>query len=196
MDNLKKKYHLTKEYIDFFKKRTNKHIQSVQTECKKILDGYMSSLFSEDQKIILLNNISQHDNSKFSDINEYHGYVLLTYYKKNNMEIPNELNSLIQKVTYYHVKNNKHHPEYWDNDITINCINLKDRDKPSNQITDATKMDKISITEMCCDWTAASNEFNKNVIEWADSNINKRWLFNENQIVYIYMILKFLKSKK
>lgn len=177
-----------------FQKRTQKHIQLVQQYCNEALQ-----LFPEYQdKILSLMN--KHDGSKFQ-APEYEPYVWLTWKYKckgegNEFSLSNEIEHKIHDMTFHHVRNNPHHPEFWDKHLKTNPISFEDRDKPSGIIVNATKMEIPYLIEMCCDWCAVSAERNPankyGPVEWADKNIDKRWKFDKTQKELIYGLLNKL----
>lgn len=85
----------------------------------------------------------------------------------------------------HHVKTNKHHPEYWTDQI--NTIHPENRHK-IQKLIDATKMSDMAIFEMCADWMAVSEEVNSNPKDWGRKNINLRWKFSKRQEQLIYNV--------
>lgn len=135
--------------------------------------------------------IISHDASKYLSP-EYKPYILTTWkYKCQREGIDFQVNEFEQEqmhqATIHHVKTNKHHPEFWSKEEK--CINKDDRDKPISLI-DSTEMPMIYIAEMVCDWLAVSEERGSSVKDWADSNINIRWKFNQEQIKLIYFLIE------
>ena len=173
----------------FFEDRTNYHISLVNKYLDKILELHDSRIdtttLEKEQEI--------HDQSKFEEP-EYTPYIELTwnYHLKDlgkKIKSSEEELKQIQQATFYHVKNNKHHPESWDEKSTIESINNKDRDKPPEQMVDATKMPLENIACMVADWCAMSEEKGTDPYEWCKNNINKRWKFKDKQIEFIYNLL-------
>jgi hypothetical protein len=171
------KYKPTEEQIDFFYERTNRHISLVEKYINIIGENSV---------------LNSHDKSKFQ-YPEYIPYVHLTWQKKIKQEgkvyeISEDLQKEIHNVTLHHVNTNMHHPEFWDsNKWDIDFINKSDRDKPTENLVDATSMTKGAIIEMCADWCAMTEELNeKTPLDWADKNIQVRWTFNMKQIGLIY----------
>lgn len=119
-------------------------------------------------------------------------YIEITWaYKNNNRDNP-KIKELANKATEHHVRNNRHHPEFYDSDNS-SIINKEDRDK-SLRLIDGTKMCDINIAEMCVDWQSMSQELNQdNYKKWAYDNVNKRWKFSDKQIKLIYKILDLFK---
>jgi len=178
----------TQVMVDHFQKRTNIHIDFVQKYLQKIINLNDSRLDNN-----ILEKEKTHDQSKFKDpeVGPYL-HVNWKYYMKDlgkEYNPPEEIQKQMQAATFHHVKTNLHHPEYWDKDSTIESINSKDRDKPPEQMVDATDMPLTYIAAMMADWLAMSAEKHTNPYEWCEQNINKRWKFSEDQIKLIYDLL-------
>jgi hypothetical protein len=177
--------------LEWFEKRTNKHIETVQKYCKKI-EEY------DDKFKGLIEQAKTHDQSKFRDP-EVDPYVYITWkYKcKDNgvkFECPKEMENKMDEATEHHVLNNSHHPEFYCNRKT-DLINKKDRDKPPSEIVDSTKMPNLAIGEMIADWMAVSEERGSNPKDWADKNVNIRWKFTDRQKNLIYKIINDIWKK-
>lgn len=178
----------TTEMIEWYEKRTKKHIQLVAKYCKKLAEQDES--FQE-----LIKRSKTHDDSKFEEP-ERSAYVWTTWKYKckddgkdfNDFNPPEDIDDLMNAATLHHVISNSHHPEYHSPDQE-NVINKKNRDKPPEKTVDATKMPKMDIAEMCCDWCAVSEEKGNSPFTWADNNVGKRWNFTEDQTELIYNIL-------
>ena len=176
------------EKVDWFNKRTNKHIKLVQDFARKLEDN-----FPEELSCLVVQSLV-HDESKFKEP-EYTPYLDISWnYKLKDEGKPSNLSTdAANKATFHHVKNNKHHPEYHTTQ-TDNILNRDDRDKPSTVMVDSTKMDIISLAEMVCDWSAMSVEKKTDPYKWAEMNINKRWKFTDEQVKKIYEYLDFCKK--
>ncbi len=164
----------------FFLERTNKHIARV------VKNGeFIEQSFPE--LTGLSKQIEVHDQSKFEEP-EVGPYIEITWNYKMGLEADNDLSDSLTQASEHHVKNNKHHAEYWDTDDSP-TINPDDRDKPLRLIN-GTAMDDISLAEMVCDWQAMSQEYNeKSCRKWADDNIGTRWQFTDRQKDLIYKLI-------
>jgi hypothetical protein len=167
-----------------FQVRTATHIKSVMDNAIKLVQKNPS--LAE-----LLEQVEHHDASKYEEP-EYSNYLYISWHYKMKKEgidykIPDEIDDHI--ATYHHVNNNKHHPEYWDDETTLEVINREDRHKPSEVMVDGSKMPPISLAEMACDWSAVAQELGTDVYEWGKNNINVRWKFDQIQENFIYECL-------
>jgi len=111
---------------------------------------------------------------------------------------PKEIEAEMMAATYWHIKHNHHHPEYWDPTTTIEeSLNFNDRNAPPKKMIDATKMPLTYVAQMVADWTAMDEEKNKkdlgNAKNWADKNINIRWSFSPTQVEFIYKLINLIK---
>ena len=176
---------ITKEMLNHFIERTNKHINLV----KEVYNKSAHNLFKLDdyhEKNIVDEQLSNHDHTKFSKELMFY-YILITWrYKciRDGVEfiVPEHIEKEMNNVTEIHCKTEKHHPEYWSDET--NCINIQDRDKPCKCI-DVTKMPVSALIQMVCDWCAVSIERNSNPRDWFKSNLNTRWHFSDHQVNFI-----------
>ena len=171
---------------DWFEKRTNKHISMVQKYCKKI-EEY------DDKFEGLVEQAEDHDRSKFEDP-EVEPYVYTTWkYKCKDdgieFECPKDMEEKMKESTEHHIKNNSHHPEFHC-DKETDLINENDRDKPPDEMIDATKMSELDIGEMCADWMSVSEERGNTPKSWADKNVNVRWKFTDDQKDLIHELIE------
>lgn len=162
---------ITDEMRIYSQNRTRKHIQRV------ILLGE-----------ILGYNFEDHDDTKFSEeLND--AYVLIDNSYRKDLEPPVPYTEEMAEASWKHIKQERHHPEYWDDTAIMRSKDVG-RDKPDvGKIVDATKMDTPAMAEMVCDWVAMSMELGSSPKEWADKNIGVRWTFTEEQKVFIYFII-------
>jgi hypothetical protein len=176
---------IEKEMLDFFKKRTNLHIDLVRKYCQKISD-YDKERFGE-----LVERGKVHDDSKFKDP-EKEPYIYITWQYKckddgEKFEISEDMKEKMNAATNHHVCKNKHHPEFYCGE-KIGLINREDRDEP-RKLIDATNMPDLSLAEMVADWCAMSEEKKSNPKDWADKNVNIRWKFTDEQKDLIYELI-------
>jgi hypothetical protein len=157
-----------------FRKRTLYHISLVQKYLDKIIKLNIPEINNK-----ILEQEKNHDASKFGS-DEREGYLYIT--KKYNLKSKrieykpgDKIENLMRIASFHHLKDNKHHPEYWDNS--------------NSKIVDAANMPDEYVLSMVADWLAMSEELNNSAIEWADNNIGKKWEFTEKQKKLIYNVL-------
>lgn len=175
----------------FFDKRTNKHIDLVKKYCKRIEE------FDPEKFKGLCDQAKDHDQSKFK-APEYEPYLYVTWSYKckdsgEKFEVPEEIDKAMNEATNHHVKNkkNRHHPEA-HSEQDFNPINKENRDSPTGNIVDATKMLDLDVAEMVADWASVSEERKSSLKNWADNNVNIRWKFNDDQVDTIYELIKVI----
>lgn len=176
----------------WFKNRTEKHIGMVQKYCKKLAE------YDEEKYGELIERGEKHDQSKFKDP-EVDPYIYTTWkYKCKDdgvdFDCPKETEDKMNEATEHHILNNRHHPEFHC-DKTEELINEDDRDKPPEEMIDATKMKDIDIAEMVADWVSVGEERGNSAKSWADDNIGTRWEFTDEQEDLIYELIKVCESK-
>jgi len=182
------------EMKEHFDKRTHHHIGLVN----KYLIKIASLCLPEIDNDLLLSD--SHDASKFEDP-EYTPYLHINWKYKLKDEgktynPPKEVDRAMRIASFHHVTHNPHHPEYWDKSWTLEKdSDKKDRDAPSKDKVDATKMPPTYIAQMIADWTGMDEEKSKNKTgpysakNWADKNVNIRWKFTPQQVELIYRII-------
>jgi len=176
-----KKFLVKTEMVEWFNSRTNKHISLVRKYGDMIADNYPE--YDE-----LIDIVRNHDASKFVEP-EHTPYIHISWKYKCadkgvDYKIPDGIDDT--SATLHHVKNNKHHPEYWSTQDDV--INSENRDKPKEVIF-AQDMPNIYVAEMVADWCAMSEERGGHPKDWADKNVGVRWDFTEEQIEIIYDII-------
>lgn len=119
-------------------------------------------------------NFPNHDKDKFDD-KFYIPYV--KGFTRNKESLSPEEYKQFKEAQNQHYIRNRHHPEYW-----IANTNIEN-------------MGASALAEMCADWCAIGTVFGNTPFEWADKVIGTKYHFNENQINYIYEILKAMWGK-
>lgn len=182
---------ITNEMIDWFNQRTRRHIELVKKYGHSILCNNFIIPFIDYE--LFKDDIEHHDDSKLLEP-ERTPYIYISWdYHCQDLKIPYKIPDNIveqtNQITNIHVCSNKHHPEYWMKNKTLDVINRSDRDQPNDFIIDCTFMPSTYIASMCADWMAMSEEKGNSPQEWADKNVNVRWEFNKIQTDFIYEIL-------
>jgi hypothetical protein len=177
------------EAFELYKNRTKKHIELTIENAKRI-----QSVISFTPNLIDISKV--HDANKFYEP-ELIPYISLTleklgvtdkdeYTKKYNKGLSN-------KATLHHIIFNAHHPEFYHPTKLEMTDTGFDRKDGSKQQVIAYTMPFIYIAEMICDWKAMSQELGTNINEWKENNVNKRWLFTEQQVEYMEKFIDILK---
>lgn len=180
---------------EWFKIRTGRHLRLVYKWSNKIAE-------IDDKRIdknLLDKERDDHDLMKFLEP-EYTPYLYITWnYKCKRdgvqFDMTKQMQDAANEATFHHIKNHKHHPEYWDDGASKDVLNDKDRDKPSGVMVDATKMPLTYVASMVADWFAISEELGTNPIDWAKKNINVRWKFTNDQADLIYDLIRDVWDK-
>jgi len=181
------KMNITQEMKDHFLMRTKKHIA--------LVNKYYSKFYKVLKKEA---PILHHDASKFESPEMIpYIYIAWEYLCKREgkpFSVDEDTRKQMNKATEHHVRNSKHHPEYWS-DRKDDLIPKEDRDKfdPTKiAIIDvSTTMPKTAIVEMCADWCGMSEEKGNTPFEWADTVVDKRWKFGDNTD-YLYKVLEMM----
>ena len=183
--------YITPEMASYHFLRTTNHIDRVQQNAKKIDQD-----FGLNGKLI--EKTEKHDLSKFEEP-ERLPYILITekYRQRdlgNEIQYPKKIEDLLTEVTVHHILHNDHHPEFWDKNFDISKFNQKNRDGIPTNPVEAYRMPKLCIMEMCADWMAVGAERGNSSLDFAKSNVNRRWLFDDEQKKLIFDILKHYES--
>jgi len=184
----------TKEMEDWFVERTDRHIGLVK-KYAGLIEDYDSSRF-EGLKTIA----DKHDASKYEDVEKIpYIFISWNYHCKDigkEFKVPDGIMEKMDKASLHHVKNNKHHPEFYDDDESITSKNKDESPDESGHVIDATSMPEIYIAEMVADWMAMGEELKNSAKDWADKNVNVKWRFTDDQKDLIYELINNVKDKK
>jgi len=191
---LGEKMEATEEMKSHFKKRTDLHISLVRKYAQKIMDLKLPGV--DDEEVQKESDI--HDHGKWEDP-EYTPYLHITWHYREKGQgreyiVPKSIKDEMDKATFHHIKNHRHHPEYWDNEVTLDSLNKDDRDLPTGgKLVDGTKMPLSYIATMMADWLGMSEEKNSNIQDWIKGNVNIRWKFTKAQVDLINKIANKVK---
>ena len=142
---------ITNAMKSYFDNRTKKHIALV---------NYFAKKFDKE--------FPNHDCDKF-DEKLYESYIKLSWAKKNGDDIPEDCKHAIQE----HLRNNKHHPESFDN---------------------LFEMSGDALIEFCADICAMSKEFRNDPFNYLAHQFESRWNFNDKQKDLIYQTVNVMWS--
>lgn len=126
-----------------------RHIHNVEDNSNIISNNLMNN-GEFDLAKELLQNSRKHDLSKFEGIEWEHIF--------NGKEDP-----LFFEAVKYHIKNNPHHPEYWDS---------------------IHNMPRVYLAEMVADWKSRSEEFGSDLIRWIEESASIKYNFHKYDIIY------------
>lgn len=147
------------EAIDYFYKRTDKHISLVRKNLF-LWAREKPELASE-----LLNRASIHDESKYKEP-ERTPYIWRTWAGNCTLcnlpfEYPEGMDQQVRDAIFHHITHNRHHPEWHP---------------------DPDEMTEVDLIEMVCDWKAMSQEFGeKTPMNFANKVLGRRFKFSENK---------------
>lgn len=125
-------------------------------------------LFTEGQKKQFIENLVQHDLSKFTYL-EMYGYAHHDFNSK-------EEDFYFEHSWHHHKLNNPHHPEYWLS------IEKSGKVKPMS-------MAYFYVFEMVADWIGAGRTYGNKIETWLPDNIGK-FLFHKETVTVLNAILK------
>lgn len=159
------------EMEKFYLQRTNDHIDRVKKNIS----------FLESKTGMKINK--DHDKSKFSR-EEYIPYIYLSWYykcKKDNIEYhyPPKVKEQIDLAVQHHYNYNRHHPEYFKDNISGNgnISDMKDED----------------IAEMICDIKAMSQELGGDPKQFLEKKIIPKHKFNKHQTTLMNQLINYFK---
>lgn len=134
-------------------------------------------------------DLSHHDIDKINAVGkELEMFAIRGAYNSGKIKLNKEDKNEIRKVSARHVKSQKHHPEYWDDSITIrNC-------KEDESIVHASRMPKRYILEMACDWSACALKGNKGLFDWYNKVIDETLFLTDNQKIELISALFRIKD--
>lgn len=166
----------THEMVEFFKRRTEDHINRVIKYMSKLVDfdGLTAKELSERARA--------HDQDKYHDKEKLIPYIWVTeYHRQENEngevdETTQQMYELAAESTGDHVSTNKHHPEA--------------HDSPEDMTT-------LDLAEMVADWSDMAEELGEGSAQgWADENIGSQWNFSDEQVDTIYRMIDQMEQDK
>ena len=182
---------ITQDMTNHFKYRTGYHLWCVRKWSDRIATLGDSRICRQ----LLDKERDDHDEMKWVSP-EYEPYVLISWGYKCRREgiefrLPDNIKQTTHEATFHHIKNHRHHPEFWDEQVTIDSLNKDDRDRPSaGRKVDGSKMPLTYVAAMVADWCAMSEELGGHPKKWADDNIGVRWSFTDSQVELIFDLLE------
>ena len=157
-------YKPTEEMINFFKERTEQHINRVRNNLNRL-----SKILPSFSRQLLERGVN-HDKSKYSD-EELVPYIHLTWFHKckndpklENYTYPEGVEEQTDKAWIHHEKNNRHHIGYHSSPSDMNIIDL---------------------AELVCDCAAMSQELNSSLKDWIVNNTLKNDFTNKQKNIIL-----------
>lgn len=137
----------------------------------------MSSYLMENNKITLaielLRRGAEHDNSKFSD-SEFRKLASILKSEKCFVDADYKLSNTEKKAINEHWKNNRHHPEYFN---------------------DPSEMSELDVIEMVCDWFARSVQYGTEFIPFILERQKNRFHFSEKQFKTVLKYCNIIQER-
>ena len=144
------------------------HKKFFNEACLKMID-YLYEMKRDDEALELARRCIIHDSSKLTD-EEIDLFLQLPEEISGHKR---QLTERHKELLAVHWKNNRHHPEFYD---------------------DCNNMSEIDIIEMVCDWSARSMQFKNNVVEYAVETARKRFGFNDEMFEKILMYCRIMSE--
>lgn len=122
-------------------------------------------------------DFSDHDYDKITSRGrDFDLMVLRNASKTSNLKLSDEDKNELRKISAKHAKSQKHHPEYWDDEITIRNFQADD-----TNVIHATRMPYRWIAEMACDWAAVILYKNEDLFAWYNKVIDNTLIMTDGQ---------------
>lgn len=126
-------------------------------------------------------DFSMHDFDKFHAEGEKKNLLTLRYiWNQKNYRPSESMIKRFDELVFIHVKQNKHHPEYWDSSVTFEDFYNGECQKT----VDCSQMSREAFLELCCDWAAVSITNNQPLMKWfykTTTGNKPRFSFSDNQ---------------
>ena len=134
-------------------------------------------------------DLSEHDKDKIEcDVDDLNLYALRNAMQDGGYRPLKNDKVVLNNLAGRHVKSQRHHPEYWDDAITVDSFNYDD--PPT---VDASRMPVEYLVEMVCDWCAVAIKLGKGIFQWFNTTCTgdlPRFRFTPAQRCIIILCLK------
>lgn len=134
-------------------------------------------------KLVFDIDLSDHDHDKIECSGEDLNLWSLRNLMQDDEYHPNKGDRrILNRISAIHKKTQPHHPEYWDDNVTVEDIIEDDK-----QIV-ATKMSKKALLAMICDWASVAIKLNQPLFKFYNSVVeseNPKYVFTDNQKKFI-----------
>ena len=141
-------------------------------------------------------DLTEHDKDKIEcDADDLNLYALRNAMLDGGYRPLKNDKVILNNLAGRHVKSQKHHPEYWDDAITVDSFNYEEP-----PVVNASKMPDRYLKELVCDWSAVAIKLNKGIFQWFNKTCtgsNPRFKFTPRQkCIIIDSLLKVQKNIK
>ena len=141
-------------------------------------------------------DLSEHDKDKIEcDADDLNLYALRNAMLDGGYRPLKNDKVILNNLAGRHVKSQKHHPEYWDDAITVDSFNYEEP-----PVVNASKMPDRYLVELVCDWSAVAIKLNKGIFQWFNKTCtgsNPRFKFTPRQkCIIIDSLLEVQKNIK
>lgn len=145
-------------------------------------------------RVVFGKDFSEHDKDKIEcDAEDLNYYALRNAMLDGKYKPLKADKVILNNLAGRHVKSQKHHPEYWDDALTVDDFNYEE-----SVSVDASKMPFLALIELVCDWSAVAIKLNKNIFEWYNKTCtgdNPRFRFTHGQKCIILAGLMRVQDK-
>lgn len=156
--------------------------KATQEEIDKFVDYRANhiALVRRIGKVLFNLDLSEHDSDKIAcSADDLNLYALRNAMNDNKYRPLSGDKVVLNNLAGRHSKSQKHHPEYWDDAITVDDFNYEDP-----PIVNADKMPDRYLLELVCDWSAVAIKLNKGIFQWYNKTCtgdNPRFRFTARQ---------------
>ena len=138
-------------------------------------------------------DLSEHDKDKIEcDVDDLNLYALRNAMQDGGYRPLKNDKVVLNNLAGRHVKSQRHHPEYWDDAITVDSFNYDD--PPT---VDASRMPVEYLVEMVCDWCAVAIKLGRGIFQWFNTTCTgdlPRFRFTPAQRCIIILCLKRVQN--
>ena len=107
-------------------------------------------------------DLSEHDKDKIEcSADDLNLYALRNSMQDGGYRPLKDDKVILNHLVGRHVKSQKHHPEYWDDAITVDSFNYEEP-----PVANGTNMPDRYLKELVCDWSAVAIKLNKGIFQW------------------------------
>ena len=172
--------------------------KATQEEIDKFVDYRANhiSLGRRDGSVLFNLDLSEHDSDKIAcSVDDLNLYALRNAMNDNKYKPLSKDKVILNNLSGRHAKSQKHHPEYWDDAITVDDFNYE-----TPPIVNAGRMPDRYLLELVSDWSAVAIKLNKSIFQWYNETCtgdNPRFRFTARQrCIIVAGLLKVQNNMK